>query len=268
MWDAPLTLLGYEQARAAATEFQALPRVDLALTSPLTRAARTCLLALPMSGSTRARIYEVCPIMAEHLEASCDIGRTPDELRLDFPELNFQGLPDVWWYVPEEHAAGITPNKSRGLFKDDGRREPRSSFCVRVDAFARLLASREEATIAAFAHADFFHEFLVRYMSTRDSKFKDYWMKNCEVVALEFASAADLQPPVELAQAVQSEAATQVEEPPVKTGTPAGVSAGLQRLRREVQAQHPELKGGQLNRTVSLKWKELSLEERADYMKQ
>lgn len=268
MFDAPLTELGHEQARAAALEFQALPRVDLAFTSPLSRAAKTCLMALPVSSSTRARRYEVCPVICEHLEASCDIGRTPEELRLDFPELNFEGLPDVWWYVPEEHTAGVTPSKSRALFKEDGRREPRTDFCARVDAFSRLLASREEATIAAFAHADFFHEFLVRYMSHRDSKFKDYWMKNCEVVVLEFASAAELQSPiVELAQAEQTEAAPQAEEPPVKAASPVA-GQGLQRLRREIQSQQPELKGGQLNRAVSLQWKAFSLEERAEYMKQ
>lgn len=266
MWDAPLTAQGVEQARNAAADFQGQPSVGVALVSPLTRAVSTCLLALPPASSKAAKRYEVCPLLAEHLEASCDIGRTPNELSMEFPELSFVNLPEVWWYFPEDHATDVTPAKSRTLFSEYGRREPVSAFRARVDAFAQLLTTRVEGTIAAFGHADFFHEFLHRYFCCREQYFNDYWMKNCEVLALRITSAADLQPPSPL---VEEASTAEAEKPPAEpVAKPAGGAAarGLAILKSEIKAQQPELKPAELRKALVQRWKGLTQQERADYM--
>lgn len=71
---------------------------------------------MPPGGDRAALRYEVVPLLTEHLEASCDIGRPPAELRRDLPELSFDDVPDVWWYVPED-PRGHGPEGSRRLVR-------------------------------------------------------------------------------------------------------------------------------------------------------
>jgi len=280
LFDAVLTAQGEEQARAAAASFPANLKVDLALTSPLTRAARTCVLALP-PGHRGAKRYMVTPLMSEHLEASCDIGRTPKELAAAFPELDFRHLPDVWWYVPEEHRQGITPEGSQRLFTEEGRREPRSAFLERVDAFAELVAGASEGTIAAFAHADFFHEFLSRYFAQNDSKYEEYWMKNCEVLALRLEAPSALARPADPEAEAEAEAeapapaqaeaeaeaeAAAAEAEAVPKRQPSGAMLGLSTLKKEISSQNPGLQPSELQRKVSTTWKSLDPAERERYM--
>jgi hypothetical protein len=42
-------------------------------------------------------LCQVWPETRETLEASCDIGSTPDRLKQDFPDLDFDHLSQVWW---------------------------------------------------------------------------------------------------------------------------------------------------------------------------
>eukprot|EP00929_Paragymnodinium_shiwhaense_P034400 TRINITY_DN18727_c0_g1_i8.p1 TRINITY_DN18727_c0_g1~~TRINITY_DN18727_c0_g1_i8.p1 ORF type:complete len:159 (-),score=14.32 TRINITY_DN18727_c0_g1_i8:158-634(-) len=101
--DAPLTLKGQMQARQAAKEVvERRLSVDLAITSPLTRAMQTCMMVLPPTPQIGQLRYEICADLAEHMEASCDIGREPAKLLADFPELTFEDLADVWWWFPDE----------------------------------------------------------------------------------------------------------------------------------------------------------------------
>lgn len=268
LFDAPLSDVGEAQARAAGAAFGpgwAGAGVELALTSPLTRAARTCLLAMPPGGDRAALRYEVVPLLTEHLEASCDIGRPPAELRRDLPELSFDDVPDVWWYVPEEHLRGITVAESRRLFVEEGRREPNSTFRARVDAFARLLAGRRERRLAAFAHADFFHELLARHFGRREPQYQDYWMKNCEVLRLEVFCADDLLHPFE------EEAPPVLEAPPEPAPAPApqapsAAAAGLAVLKRVLAAERPELKPAEVLREAAKRWKAMGKEEREEFM--
>lgn len=263
LWDAPLTQRGEQQARAAAQALAA-HGVDLALTSPLSRAVQTCLLALPTGRGTR---YEVSPLLAEHLEASCDLGRPPAELAADFPQLDFGGLAEVWWYVPEEERAGATPARSRELFAVDGRREPRSAAERRVDAFAAGLAGCAERTVAAFGHADFFNMLLARHFSRREGRFAEYWMQNCEVLPLHVAEPADLlNPQVAEAQVPADEGPT--APPPAAAPSIAASAAvrGLAALKQQIAAVQPGLAPAQLQREAARRWRELAPDERAALM--
>lgn len=196
LWDAPLTATGEAQARSLVHGFDALQPIELVVTSPLTRAAQTCLLALPASqGGCRnstSRRYEVNALLAESLGDSCDFGRPPKELAVDFPELSFGDLPEVWWYVPEEYRQGITPARSRELFTEMGRRESIRDFESRVDEFARFLAGRSERTIALFGHCDYFNTLLRRHFAAQNPLFEDYWMQNCEILTIEVSGPEEL----------------------------------------------------------------------------
>eukprot|EP00438_Fugacium_kawagutii_P000509 Skav217670 [mRNA] locus=scaffold2919:238412:251280:+ [translate_table: standard] len=178
MWDAPLTSRGEEQA-AELKQLMSCEHVDLVVSSPLTRAIQTGLLASPPGH------HVVTALASEHLEASCDIGRPTSELRGAFQTVDFGDLPEVWWYVPEECRENITVQESRRLFAKEGRRESRRDFERRVDRFVAWLSQRQEKVIAIFAHADFFNCFLHRYFGEKETRYNDYWMKNCEVLQLE-----------------------------------------------------------------------------------
>ncbi|CAE7227941.1 unnamed protein product, partial [Symbiodinium necroappetens] len=179
-WDAALTPKGEEQAKLLRSRFEKLP--EMIVSSPLTRAIQTALLAVP-DGTGRRVVAN--PLCSEHLEASCDLGRPASQLRFAFPQVDFGNLPDVWWYVPDDCKAGITPEASQKLFANDGRRESRPDFERRVDSFVGWLMQQPGKEIAIFAHADFCNCLLQRYFSWREENFKDYWMSNCELLEVE-----------------------------------------------------------------------------------
>eukprot|EP00930_Biecheleria_cincta_P049903 TRINITY_DN35104_c0_g1_i1.p1 TRINITY_DN35104_c0_g1~~TRINITY_DN35104_c0_g1_i1.p1 ORF type:complete len:405 (+),score=63.52 TRINITY_DN35104_c0_g1_i1:122-1336(+) len=240
MWDAPLTSLGTQQATSLQTRFATLGPVDLAVMSPLTRAMQTCLLAIPLEQGMAKR-YAVTPLASEHMEASCDIGRTPSELAVAFPKLDLSGIPEVWWYVPEECRAGITPDISRKLFSEEGRREPSAAFDSRVDAFAAWLSDRSEGSIAVFAHADFFHILLSRHFGKRDARYVEYWMKNCELLELEVSSPQDLLNPSKPQPKPEPEQPQLCEEL-AKQVVPSAASLALKILKEEIARSQPDLK--------------------------
>lgn len=265
MWDAPLTALGREQALEAGRVLAGHAPIELALTSPLSRACETCLTALPPASDNCAKRYMVCGAMSEHLEASCDLGKSPKELASIFPALDFSGLPEVWWFVPDECGRDITVDQSRRSFKDEGRREPESVFHRRVAEFLGVILARKEQTIAAFAHADFFNTFLRLHCQHHDPRFADYWMKNCEILKIEFAGREDFafpevdQPHAHLAVAPAEQADEPVlPEAPSAPARPSVASVGLAKLRSEIAESSPELTKPQLARRVSAEWRQMS----------
>lgn len=264
MWDAPLTSVGTEQATSLQMHFVKLGPVDLAVMSPLTRAIQTCLLAIPPEQGM-ARQYVVTPLASEHMEASCDIGRTPRELTAAFPGLDFTGLPEVWWYVPEECSVGVTPAVSKKLFCEEGRREPSAAFKSRVDAFAAWLSERRESSIAVFAHADFFNTLLARHFGKRDARYEEYWMKNCELLELEVSGPEDLLNPPKPQPKPEPEQPPPHDEPP-KPAVPNTAALALKVLKEEIARSQPDLKPGKVAAQAAQQWKRMDAEERARYM--
>jgi len=274
LWDANLTVLGEQQAKALEEQLASRrPKVQLAVVSPLTRAIRTGLLAMPQHRHPSAR-WEVTSLAAEHLEASCDVGRTPRELSRDFPELSFTGMPEVWWYVPDDLREGITPERSRQLFSDSGRREPAQDFLARVDKFASFLSSAEETVVAVFAHADFLHALLSRFFSSLDPKFADYWMHNCELVEVSAPDPRWLQTP-RLPVSEKKGKGETVAEPEAEEEKPvqaprrtSSAALALSALQQEIAAGSPELSNGEVRRAASMRWKVLDTDSRAQLISQ
>lgn len=119
IFDAGLTEKGEEQARSLnmsiADGTSELPaEVDAVVCSPLSRSLRTAVVAGAAPGSgrdvdvprrIRAPIF-VWPCVAEKLEASCDVGSSPAQLREQFPAIAatgaFDDLDGAWWWYDAE----------------------------------------------------------------------------------------------------------------------------------------------------------------------
>ena len=169
IFDAALTARGVAQARAAGVALAATLAGGVGasgvlwVASPLTRALHTATLARtalrdaapaewPLPLPPR-RWLEVCPLAAEHMMTSGDVGRPPALLAADFPELAdsgaFEALPELWWFCPP-----AKPNcAERQLL---GCSEPRKAMLQRIGAFRKWLLNRPEKEMVVVGHSTFF----------------------------------------------------------------------------------------------------------------
>ena len=100
--DPRLTELGHQQA-AEAAEAMVHEGIRRIVVSPYTRAIQTALpvakrLGLPLT---------ITPTVRERYAFTCDVGRPITALRLEFPDLAFRDIDEVWWPAQEETAEGI-----------------------------------------------------------------------------------------------------------------------------------------------------------------
>lgn len=150
IFDVPLTDLGFAQAADAREKVSHLG-IARVITSPLTRAIQTA-----------KTIFDgVAPIEVNHehhelLKFSGDVGRPPEALKLDFPDLAFAHLPDRWWYGHD--AAGA-----------DVPKEPISLFQSRIARFVATLNEFDEKPVAIVGHGNAFQEII------------GFMLNNCEV---------------------------------------------------------------------------------------
>ncbi len=155
LFDAPLSERGHAQVEAARLRLRGTP-VDVVITSPLTRALQTSLGIFADHPSKPAIVVETGH--RERLESSCDRGRAPAELLIDFPQVALHHLPATWWYAegdPDERGIHV---------------EPLDVMLARLETFAAAIKARPEPVIAIVGHATFFHHLTGR------------WLDNCEVV--------------------------------------------------------------------------------------
>ena len=146
IFDAPLTELGIEQARAAREKVADLG-IKLAITSPLTRAIQT---AQHIFGG-------VAPIQVhaghhEYLLHSCDVGSTVSTLRSRFSDLDFDHLPERWWHHETGHDTEILV-------------EPTDAFKARIAGFVEALDHITDLPVAIVGHGNAFQEIIGRMMT-------------------------------------------------------------------------------------------------------
>ena len=91
-YDAPITEYGKKQALNTNKLLKNID-FDLMLCSPLTRTLETFSLIFPRPISNTI----VFPLIREHLDHSCDVGRQPKLLKKDFPNFDFSNLGQYWW---------------------------------------------------------------------------------------------------------------------------------------------------------------------------
>ena len=160
-FDAPLSAAGLEQVQQTRRALAHLP-IELVIVSPLTRALQTA--AGLFDGHRHAPRMVVHALMRERVENSCDVGRSPRELAIDFPALDLAHLDDIWW-----HADGL-PDE-RGICV-----EPVAEVAARALRFKAYLRGRPERCIAVVGHGTFFHHLTGRSLA------------NCEVLDLDLGS--------------------------------------------------------------------------------
>jgi glucosyl-3-phosphoglycerate phosphatase len=152
IFDAPLTELGQAQAMRVREEVKGLG-IKHVISSPLTRAIQTALTifegSAPITIETTHR---------EWLTHSCDVGRSPDVLAGEFPDLAFGHLDQHWWHEGPVNENGVPV-------------EPEQTFHARVKTFDDVLAAAETRPVAIVGHGNFFQEMIGRMM------------ENCEVHA-------------------------------------------------------------------------------------
>jgi len=155
IFDAPLSPLGHQQVATLRDTVRQLA-ADIVVTSPLTRAIQTTLGAFGL---------ETAPVVVEALhrervEHSCDVGRSPAELAVEFPRLAFAHLDDPWWHSDGSHPRAIVT-------------EPEETLLSRVEAFRRWLGRRPEREIAVVGHGTFLNRLTGRMF------------QNCEMLTIE-----------------------------------------------------------------------------------
>jgi len=152
--DAPLTEIGVAQAKRARI-LAAQLGIKQVIASPLTRALQTAQLifgdALPIHVSAGPR---------EQLCHSCDVGRSPKQLAKDFPDLDFDHLPEIWWHTGIPNDLGYTV-------------ETQDIFAPRMVQFATALSNMSPRPLAVVGHGNAFKELV------------GYDMKNCEIARFE-----------------------------------------------------------------------------------
>jgi len=174
-FDAPITELGKQQAAQAIHKIRRIPHeLDLIAVSPLTRAIQTMLIAF------QERIpktpISVRPESRELVSGSDDLGRTPEELKQEFPLLDFTHLKKVWWYHGKsdpDHEED-DPNLSRMRFQEKYFREPKAIYKPRLEKWKQWLAQNDHKIIAVVGHAD------IIYQLTGES------LDNCQLFGTKF----------------------------------------------------------------------------------
>lgn len=150
IFDAPLTKLGFEQATEARKTVSDL-NITRVITSPLTRAIQTA----------QTIFTGVAPIEVRHghhelLKFSGDVGRLPQELSADFPDLSFQHLPSRWWHTSDDAQAEVTA-------------EPLDVFQTRIAEFVTGLEGIGDEQVAIVGHGNAFQEII------------GFMMSNCQI---------------------------------------------------------------------------------------
>lgn len=156
-YDAPLSERGRDQVAQARAMLARYP-VEVVLCSPLTRALQTAH-GLFAGHPTAPRIH-LAPLLRERVENSCDIGRAPSALAVEFPALDVAGLADAWW-----HRDG-TPDE-RGICV-----EPIAVVQARAAQLKAEVMRRPERVLALVGHGTFFF-----YLTGK-------MLANCEVTEL------------------------------------------------------------------------------------
>eukprot|EP00048_Salpingoeca_helianthica_P019017 m.243892 g.243892 ORF g.243892 m.243892 type:complete len:256 (-) comp28840_c0_seq1:25-792(-) len=160
IFDSPLTARGEEQARNIPAQFTHV-RPELVITSPLTRALQTSLLAF---GKETPLV--VLPDMREQRHSSCDFGQNGLTLVNRFSELGPQlaDLPEQWW-GPGCHielgAMGFVPHTLRETDED---------VCARLHRVVEFLLSRPEQRIVLVGHGVLFYHLT------------HTWLENCQLI--------------------------------------------------------------------------------------
>ncbi len=136
IFDAPLSELGKHQAKQAQENIHQLD-INNIIVSPLTRTLQTASLIF---GDTYP--IRINAMVREQVSNSCDIGRPPQELSIEYPHLDFDHLDECWWYNEEKDQRGISVESHETLLQ-------------RADEFVQFLRKNNVRSTAIVSHGNF-----------------------------------------------------------------------------------------------------------------
>ena len=151
-YDAKITSVGKNQALDAKLKLKDI-NFDLMLCSPFTRTLQTFSLIFPDQINNAI----ILPLIREHLDHSCDVGRQPVILQKEFPHFNFNNLKEFWW------------NNDIPINEKAINREALEDLDKRVLNFKNWIDNRPEKKIAVVSHGTFI------------SRITNYFLDNCEI---------------------------------------------------------------------------------------
>jgi broad specificity phosphatase PhoE len=135
--DPPLTAEGRAQAATLAGRLAATPP-ERVLVSPYRRSIET---GRALAAALGAELV-VEPLLRERCAFSCDIGTPASRLREEWPDLAFDGLPEVWWGGLIESDASLE-RRCREFLRALRRHGPRRTVAlVSHWGFIRALTGR------------------------------------------------------------------------------------------------------------------------------
>ena len=152
-YDAKITALGKKQALKVKQEISKID-FDLMVCSPLTRTLQTFSLLFPQPISNTI----VLPLIREHLDHSCDVGRQPEILQKEFPHFDFSNLNKYWW------------NNDIPLKEKEINCELISELDQRVLSFKKWIKERKEKKIAVVSHGTFISRIIYHFLDNCDFK--------------------------------------------------------------------------------------------------
>ncbi len=150
IYDARLTEKGVNQAKQARAKAADLG-IQQVIVSPLTRALQTAQHIFAGIAPINVRVG-----LHEQLSFSGDVGRSPCELGVEFPDLSFEHVGENWWHKGQPNELGYTV-------------ETQDIFAPRVKKFVNSLSDWSARPIALVAHGNVFQELI------------GYQMENCEI---------------------------------------------------------------------------------------
>lgn len=157
LWDTRLSRRGIEDAQSLNkkvlqkdSDVGDFSRIDLLICSPLTRALQTAEIGLKGDIIRKDIAKIVHPLCRERLYLSSDVGRTKTALRDDYPNWNYDYLPETdWWYCHPKDEEYIEW-RPEGKYPCEGEIE--SYFIDRIKKLKKFLNERDEQCIAVVCH--------------------------------------------------------------------------------------------------------------------
>lgn len=115
-----------------------MPSVDVWVLSPLSRCLETFRYGKLLSVAANKKCAIVIqPLLSERVYTQSDTGRSPKELQEEFPEFDFSGLEEQWWYVGESNGNEWRPADEGQTYGVPG--EPFEAFESRMEALKQWL---------------------------------------------------------------------------------------------------------------------------------
>ncbi len=136
IFDAPLSRLGEVQAMQLRKIVRGLDIAHV-MVSPLTRTLQTADIVFGNAFPVR-----VVADIREQVSNSCDVGRSPPELALQFPHLDFAHLAGRWWHDEEKDHRGVSV-------------EPEHVLQKRADDFIEFARKTRMRSTAIVSHGNF-----------------------------------------------------------------------------------------------------------------